>query len=233
MEIEASTQSETRSLWSVLTDRTLLMPLILVCALQGGQQLSGINSVLYYSVTIFENAGLSTTNAKWANLGCGCVSFLTAWTSPWIMEHLNRRTIIMGSCFFSGIFLTMLAFVVNYTDAVSWFPSACVIVVICYLISFQIGLGPIPYFVGSELFEVAPRPAAMSLGSLASWACNFYIGMTFLPMQMALGAYVFLTFGIVCFLLVVLLYRYLPETRGKDASDIAPLVAHGFSSKRA
>lgn len=34
-----------RSLWSVVRDPTLTLPLVLVCALQGGQQLSGINAV--------------------------------------------------------------------------------------------------------------------------------------------------------------------------------------------
>lgn len=232
MEVEATTQSESRSIWSVLIDRTLMMPILLVCVLQGGQQLSGINAVFYYSVSIFENAGLSTANAKWANLGAGCVNLLTAFFTPWIMANFNRRPVIIASCFASGIFLTILAFVVNYINAISWFPIACVLAVFSYIFVYQIGLGPIPYFVGSELFEVAPRPAAMSLGSLASWACNFYIGMTFLPMQTAIGAYVFLPFGIVCFLMSAMMYRYLPETRGKDASAVAPLMAHGFNSRR-
>lgn len=232
MEVEAISQSDTRSLWSVLTDRSLMMPVLLVCVLQGGQQLSGINAVFYYSVSIFEKAGLSTTNAKWANLGAGCVNLLTALFTPKIMEHFNRRPVIIGSCFFSGIFLTILAIVVNYIHAVPWFPIACVMAVFAYIFVYQIGLGPIPYFIGSELFEVAPRPAAMSLGSLASWACNFYVGMTFLSMQSAIGAFVFLPFAIVCFFMSVLMYRYLPETRGKQASDVAPFVAHGFSSRR-
>lgn len=45
MENEVTTQNEKRSLWSVLRDPTLLLPIVLVCALQGGQQLSGINAV--------------------------------------------------------------------------------------------------------------------------------------------------------------------------------------------
>lgn len=36
---------ESRGLWSILKDPTLLLPIILVCALQAGQQLSGINAV--------------------------------------------------------------------------------------------------------------------------------------------------------------------------------------------
>lgn len=233
MALEASTQAETRSLWSVLTDKKLLMPIILVCALQGGQQLSGVNAVFYYSVRIFQSAGLSDTNAKWANLGAGCVNLLTAFFTPLIMKKYNRRPIIMGSCFFAGIFLVILTFVVTYVDEISWFPIACVFSVFGYILCYQIGLGPIPYFIGSELFEIAPRPAAMSLGSLASWLCNFYVGMTFLSMQTTFGSLVFLPFAIVCFGLVALTYRYLPETRGRQAADIVPLVSHGFSSRRA
>lgn len=45
MRTEASSQTEKRSLWSVVRDPTLLLPVVLVCALQGGQQLSGINAV--------------------------------------------------------------------------------------------------------------------------------------------------------------------------------------------
>lgn len=45
MENEARLQSESRSLWSVVTDRTLFLPLCLVCIIQVGHQLSGINAV--------------------------------------------------------------------------------------------------------------------------------------------------------------------------------------------
>lgn len=232
MELEATSQSETRSIWSVLSDPTLLLPLVLVCALQGGQQLSGVNAVFYYSVSIFQSTGLSATNAKWANLGAGCINLLTAFFGPIIMERCNRRPIIMGSCFISGIFLVILTFVVKYIDVVSWFPIACVIAVFGYICAYQIGLGPIPYFIATELFEISPRSAAMSIGSLASWACNFYVGMTFLAMQTSIGAFVFLPFAFVCFGLVALTYRYLPETRGREISEIVPFVSNGFRSRR-
>uniref|UniRef100_A0A182SJZ0 Major facilitator superfamily (MFS) profile domain-containing protein n=1 Tax=Anopheles maculatus TaxID=74869 RepID=A0A182SJZ0_9DIPT len=100
-----------------------------------------------------------------------------------------------------------------------------------YILFYQIGLGPIPYFIGSELFEVGPRPAAMALGSLASWGCNFIVAMLFTTLQSAWGAFVFLPFACTCVALTVLLKIYLPETRGKHISQIVPLVAKGFSSK--
>lgn len=72
----------------------------------------------------------------------------------------------------------------------------------------------------------------MGLGSLASWFSNFYIGMTFLPMINAIGAFVFLPFAVVCFSIFALMYVYSPETRERGAADIAPIVSHGFRSKR-
>lgn len=114
MQTEAITQREKRSLWSVLRDPTLFLPIILVCALQGGQQLSGINAVFYFSVSIFESAGLTPTNAQWANLGAGCINLFIAAFSPVLMSTFNRRPLALWSCFISGIFLTILTFIVHY-----------------------------------------------------------------------------------------------------------------------
>lgn len=83
MEQEAASRTESRSMWSVLTDKKLLLPIILVCALLGGQQLSGINAVFYYSVEIFKKMGLSETNAKWANLGAGATNLLVAFSGSY------------------------------------------------------------------------------------------------------------------------------------------------------
>lgn len=113
----------------------------------------------------------------------------------------------------------------------AFLPIICVIALFGYIIFYQLGLGPIPFFIGSELFEVAPRSAAMSLGSLSSWSCNFIVGMTFPTLQNAIGPSVFLIFASVCIMLTVLLKMYLPETRGKDTTDVAALVAKGFRSK--
>lgn len=71
----------------------------------------------------------------------------------------------------------------------------------------------------------------MALGSLSSWSCNFIIGMSFPTLQNAWGAFVFLPFACVCFGLVALQKFYLPETRGLESSDIAPLVRDGFKSR--
>ncbi|XP_070502732.1 solute carrier family 2, facilitated glucose transporter member 1-like [Chironomus tepperi] len=223
--------SSQKGLLDVLKDPKFLLPLVLVCALQGGQQLSGINAVFFYSVSIFESIGFSKSNAGWANLGAGCLNLCVSFFSPLLMARVNRRPLIMLSCFGCGVFLFLLSIFYGYSDSYSSFPMLCVVALLGYILLYQIGLGPVPYFIGVELFETAERSSAMALGSLSSWVCNFLIGMCFTSLRTWLGAAVFVIFGVVCILLTLLLKVYMPETRGKDTSDIVNLVSRGFQSR--
>ncbi|XP_017865211.1 PREDICTED: solute carrier family 2, facilitated glucose transporter member 1 [Drosophila arizonae] len=231
MQAEVNDDMQSSSFGDVLRDKRFLLPLIIVCCFQGGQQLSGINAIFYYSVSIFTKAGFSEQNAQWANLGAGCLNLCISLLGPLLMATCKRRTLMMLSSSICSIFLFSIAFVLYYIESVSWFAWACIVCIMGYIFFYQFGLGPIPYFIGSELFEVAPRPVAMSMGSLASWACNFIIGMAFPSLQSAWGAFVFLPFSITCVLLCLLTKFYLPETLGRDPSEVAPLVAKGFRSK--
>lgn len=121
-----ATQEESRTIVSVLSDSKLLLPLILVCALQGGQQLSGINAVFYYSVSIFESIGLSSNDAKWANLGAGCVNLFIAFFSPVLMTKVNRRPLSLLSCITCAAFLFILTISIkNIVSACNSSPLFC------------------------------------------------------------------------------------------------------------
>ena len=85
-------------------------------------------------------------------------------------------------------------------------PWLCILAVQAYVIFYGLGLGPIPFFIGSELFDVGPRPSAMALGSVANWGGNFIVGMTFPALQNFIGSYTFLIF-IVCILALALFVR--------------------------
>ncbi|XP_037911679.1 solute carrier family 2, facilitated glucose transporter member 3-like isoform X1 [Hermetia illucens] len=231
MENDRKEKSMSRSLRSVLTDYSLLLPIVIVCTFQGGQQLSGINAVFYYSVTIFQEAGLQKDDAEWANLGAGSLNLLTAFFTPLIMAKINRRPVMLTSTFASAIALFALTFIIHYINAASWLPMACIVCVLLYILFYQIGIGPIPYFIGSEIVNTESRPAVMALGSLASWSCNFAVAMLFPTLQAAWGAFVFLPFFIDCVVLFLITKFYLPETRGRDSSEIAPLISKGFHSK--
>lgn len=74
-------------------------------------------------------------------------------------------------------------------------PIVCTALVLAYVIFYGIGLGPIPYFIGSELFDVGPRPIAMALGSVFNWGGNFLVGMLFPTVESVIGPHTFLIFA--------------------------------------
>lgn len=68
----------------------------------------------------------------------------------------------------------------------------------------------------------------MALGAACNWAANFISGMAFPILQLHWEAFVFIPYATCCFSLLLLLKFYLPETRGRDPSEVAPLVSTGL-----
>ncbi|CAG9815636.1 unnamed protein product [Phaedon cochleariae] len=215
----------------VLSDKSLLLPLVLVCSLQAGQQLSGINAVFYYSNKIFKEAGLSKSENELATIGTGICNMSMAVLSIFVMSKFNRRICIQISLLTSAFFLILLGIAIIYIKSYSWVPYLSIVGVLGFVLCYGLGLGPIPYFVGSELFEVGPRPSAMALGSMSNWGANFVVGLTFPLMQSTIGASSFFIFAGLVLVLFVLLRFYLPETRGRDVIEIVELCRDGFASK--
>ncbi|ERL92775.1 solute carrier family 2, facilitated glucose transporter member 5 [Dendroctonus ponderosae] len=224
-------QGDTWNIKKVLQTKTLLLPLLLVCALQAGQQLSGVNAVFYYSSVIFKRAGLSTSSSELATIGAGCCNIFMAMMSVQTMLWFKRRTILLISLVLSDLFLITLGISIGYIESFHWMPYLCIVGVLGYVLAYGLGLGPIPYFIGSELFEVGPRSSAMALGSMANWAGNFVVGLTFPIMEAHLGASSFVIFALVVIVLLCFVKIYLPETKGKDACQISRLVEQGLKSR--
>lgn len=53
------------------------------------------------------------------------------------------------------------------------------IAIFLFVIFFEVGPGPIPWFIVAELFSQGPRPAAIAVAGFCNWACNFIVGMCF------------------------------------------------------
>ncbi|PSN38762.1 hypothetical protein C0J52_08879 [Blattella germanica] len=216
---------------NVVRAPSLRLPLMLVCALQAGQQCSGINAVFYYSVSIFDNAGLSKQASQYASIGAGCVNLMIAIIAIPLVNRCGRRTLALSSCWCAATWLVVLCISINYIKSVSWMPYFCIFAVLSYVFCYGFGLGPIPYFIGSELFVVGPRPVAMSFGSMANWGGNFLVGMTFPTLQSMIGPYSFLPFALSTVLLAIFLKYYLPESKGRDPSDVAEVLKYGLRSQ--
>ncbi|KAH8372990.1 hypothetical protein KR009_009610 [Drosophila setifemur] len=253
MGAKATTEAPS-SLCSVLRNRELRMPLLLVCSFQATQQLSGVNAVgqtrsyssvlliilclplqiFFYSLAILTDAGFSAGAATWLNLGIGCFNLCTSLLGPLLIHKFPRRPLMMLSCFICALSLFAMSFGLFYLNSsdstvLTYF---CAGFILAFILGFQLGLGPIAYFIGSELLEDSPRPVAMSMGSLFSWIGNFLVGMCFPLLQSVCSSFAFLPCMCVCIYCLLLTWRYLPETRGREPKDVKALMSQGLASKR-
>ncbi|XP_073943577.1 solute carrier family 2, facilitated glucose transporter member 3-like isoform X2 [Choristoneura fumiferana] len=231
VETAALSGAQRWSMLRVLRDPRLRLLLLLTCTMQAGQQTSGINAVFYYSDIIFTNAGLSRLGAQYATIGCGAINVCTAILMVKLLPLWGRRPLLLSSIAAATVLLFALAVSVRFLDAVAGMPYVCMVTVFGYVLVYGFGLGPIPYFIASEMFEVPPRPAGMAWGSLANWGGNFMVGMSFPVLRDAIGAYSFLVFAAVTAALFVFQRFYFPETRGKTPQQITQLCSRGFRSK--
>ncbi|XP_033152943.1 solute carrier family 2, facilitated glucose transporter member 1 [Drosophila mauritiana] len=232
--LEAKSSSEASSLCTVLRNSELWLPLLLVCSFQATQQLSGINAIFFYSLSILTKAGFSDGAATWLNLGIGIFNLCTSLLGPLLIRRFPRRPLMMISCSMCALALLAMSLGLFFLErsestVLTYF---CAAFILTFILGFQLGLGPIAYFIGSELLEDSPRPVAMSMGSLFSWIGNFLVGMCFPLLQSVWSSFAFIPCMCVCIYCLLLTWRYLPETRGREPKDVKLLMSQGLSSKR-
>uniref|UniRef100_A0A8C4NYN7 Solute carrier family 2, facilitated glucose transporter member 5 n=1 Tax=Dicentrarchus labrax TaxID=13489 RepID=A0A8C4NYN7_DICLA len=109
----------------------------------------------------------------------------------------------------------------------SWMSYVSMSAIFLFVSFFEIGPGPIPWFIVAELFSQGPRPAAIALAGCCNWTSNFIIGMTFQYIQTWLDCYVFILFAVLLLGFTVFTYLRVPETKGKTFEEIAAVFHKG------
>ncbi|XP_051999579.1 solute carrier family 2, facilitated glucose transporter member 3-like isoform X2 [Xyrauchen texanus] len=227
-------------------------PIIVSIILQLSQQLSGINAVFYYSTEIFRTAGI--TGPVFVTIGAGAVNTVFTVVSLFLVERAGRRTLHMiglagmAAC---ALLMTISLKLVNTvgpalengtgllqnstavitseggTSAISILAIAAVF---GFVASFEMGPGPIPWFIVAELFAQGPRPAAIAVAGCSNWTANFLVGLLFPLLLKLCGPYVFIIFFIFLILFFVFTYFRVPETKGRTFEDIASGFANAAGS---
>uniref|UniRef100_A0A672FEH9 Solute carrier family 2, facilitated glucose transporter member 3-like n=1 Tax=Salarias fasciatus TaxID=181472 RepID=A0A672FEH9_SALFA len=200
-------------------------PIIIAIILQLSQQLSGINAVFYYSTNIFKTAGV--TEPIYATIGAGVVNTVFTVVSLFLVERAGRRTlhlIGLGGMAVSAVLMTISLALVEKNTSLSYL---AIVAVFGFVASFEMGPGPIPWFIVAELFSQGPRPAAMAVSGCSNWTANFLVGLGFPKLAEICGAYVFLIFVALLVLFFTFTYLRVPETKGRTFDDIA----QGFAAK--
>jgi sugar porter (SP) family MFS transporter len=218
-EIKAAIAEESGSL-AQLFQPGLRLPLIIGITLAVFQQITGINTILYYGSIIFtEQVGTrSASAALWANVVIGAMNMGCTIAALFVIDRLGRRPLLMIASGGMGVSLGILgiAFLLH--------PSAGSLVlplILCYVAFFSVGMGPTVWVVISELFPTRIRGRAMSIATISLWLACMVITLTFLSLIKAVtvsGA--FWCYALMCVFAFLFVWRYTPETRGKTLEEI-------------
>jgi len=98
-----------------------------------------------------------------------------------------------------------------------------IVLVIMFVVLFATGPGSIPWFLVSELFNQSARPPATSIAIAVNWTANFIVSIGFLPLQEAMGAYVFIIFAALQLFFTIFIYKKVPETKNKTMEEISSM----------
>lgn len=194
-------------------------PLLIAVVLQLSQQLSGINAVFYYSTRIFEKAGVE--QPVYATIGAGVVNTAFTVVSLFIVERAGRRSLhLVGLLGMAGSAVLMTIALV-LLDKLKWMSYVSIVAIFSFVAFFEIGPGPIPWFIVAELFSQGPRPSAFAVAGFSNWTANFIVGMTFQYIEELCGPYVFIIFTVLLFMFFVFTYFKVPETKGRTFDEIS------------
>ena len=209
--------------------------LSIACLLQGLQQLCGFNSLLYFSATIFSL--LSYRHPTLPSLSIATTNFVFTLLALMLIDRIGRRRILLYSVPVMVIALLIAAFSfsfldlsheqqspahemylgnkIRYLDSASTWPALVILLsTTLYTASYALGIGNVPWH-QSELFPLSVRSLGSSLATSTNWACNFLVGISFLPMlDWWSPSGTFVVYGVICALGWFAIYGIYPEMAG-------------------
>jgi sugar porter (SP) family MFS transporter len=186
------------------------------------QQVTGINTIIYYAPTIFQMAGFPDASSSiLATVGIGVVNVLATVFAVRYLDKLGRRPLILAGLI--GMCVSLLGVSLTFqlgsqTGLMPYIAMSCIFI---FIISFAVSLGVGLWLLVSEIFPLEVRATAMGVAVFSCWLWNFAVSSTFLTLLNALGpAVTFLMYALMCVVSFAFCYYKVPETNGVTLEQI-------------
>lgn len=187
------------------------------------QQFSGINAVIFFSVSIFKSAG-SNLDPNICAIIVGVVQVLMTFAAAALVERAGRKILLLLSSTVMCLCLAVLGVYFHLKDNghdVSNIGIIPLLSLVLFIVCFSLGYGPIPWMMMGEMLASDIKSIATSFTVEFNWISVFIITKSFEPMIQAFGSSVtFWVFGVIMAIGTVYGYFCLFETKGKSNTEI-------------
>jgi sugar porter (SP) family MFS transporter len=221
-QVVAEGGSGKKASWSMLLEPWLRPAAVAAFGVAAFTQLSGLETMIYYTPTVLSGAGFGKSAALLASLSVSIVFVTMTAIGRHIVDRVGRRrlTLVMvpGTVVSLVVLGSMFRMGMARTQSGSWLLVACLLV---YMVFNAGGVQVIGWLMGSEMFPLAIRGKASSIHAATLWGSNLIITSTALSMVSLLGTggamWVYAGLNLLGFLFV---WRFVPETTGHSLEDI-------------
>ncbi|KAF2452227.1 vacuolar protein sorting-associated protein 73 [Karstenula rhodostoma CBS 690.94] len=176
------------------------------------QQLSGINSIVMYGVSLL--ADLLASNSALLNLAVSAVNIVVTTGCAPLPDKLGRKACLLQSL--AGMGISSLLLAIGIMRAI---PVLSAVAVLLFVSSFALGLGPVPFILSAELVGPEAVGATQSIALAANWIATFLVAQFFPLASAKLHGKVYIIFAALSAAFFVFISWFVPETKGKKNAD--------------
>ena len=220
-ETKSVLSSESKSEWKLLLQPGIRKAVIIgVCIAMLGQFM-GVNAVLYYGPSIFENAGLSGGDSLFYQVLVGLVNTLTTVLALVIIDKVGRKKLVYYGV--SGMVISLILIATYFIYGESWGISSIFLLIffLFYVFCCAVSICAVVFVLLSEMYPTRVRGFAMSIAGFALWIGTYLIGqLTPWMLQNLTPAGTFILFAIMCVPYMLIVWKLVPETTGKSLEEI-------------
>jgi len=220
------TRSFTEVSWTEIFKSTAKIALFAGVGLTVIQQVTGINTIIYFAPTIFKFAGFEQDKAAiLATSIVGCVNVLFTFVAIYLLDKIGRKPLLITGLagMVIALFVLGFGFLLPRSQLTGWL---ALISMMFYIAFFAYSLGPIGWLINSEIYPLKVRGRAMGIATCANWIANFLVTVTFLSLIQWFGKTgTFWLYGIIGLFGIWFIIRVIPETKGRSLESIEDFFA--------
>jgi MFS family permease len=210
--------------------RKYMRPILLAVMVASFNQLSGINAILYYSGHIFTMAGAEQTSALQQSVIIGLTNLIFTLIGMSVIDHFGRRKLLIVGAAGLTVCLSATACAFWMSDQIaagvlaesySWLVGRIVLgSLIGFIAFFAFSSGAVIWVFISEIFPNRVRARGQALGSFTHWFWCALINFGFPSIAGYSKSAPFLFFAVMMLLQLVLVWKFLPETKQVSLEDM-------------
>ena len=223
-DIRVSLMTKMDRRWSTLWSPAVRGSLFIAVGFTVLQQVTGINTIIYYGPQIFSLAGISSNkNAIFATLLVAITNVVATVIALLLVDRLGRKPLLYAGV--GGMTVSLFVLSLCFHNQAALGSSLGVIATAClmvYITCFAFSMGPIAWILVSEVFPLRVRGRGVAAATLGSGTSNFLVSLTFLSLIKAAGnALTFAIYGVFCILTLFFVRFVIPETKGRELESIS------------